>query len=70
MKPTDEQIEAGAKALAALYGENWECVCTDEKGLNCDCGDAMPEEKLDKYDEGWSREDCRLAARTVLEAQS
>lgn len=65
---TEAEIEAGARALAAHWGEHWECSCLAERGADCDCGDAMSEDRSDRYDERPSRNDCRAAARAVLEA--
>ncbi len=63
---TAEQIEVAAKALCTHWGENWECCCTSEKGLNCDCGDAIPE--FSKYrDNQMGRNDYRDAAKVALE---
>lgn len=64
--PTAEQIEAGARALAAVWGDHWECVCSEQRGLDCDCGDALTEERADHHDDRMSREDYREAARVVL----
>jgi hypothetical protein len=67
-KIADDQIEAGARALAKFWGYNWECICSEERGLDCDCGDAMQEERVDHYDDTPSRRDCRDAALAVLAA--
>lgn len=62
-----EQIEAAARAIADAWGETWECCCTEQRGLDCDCGDAMSDER-DWGDERLTREDCRKAARAALSA--
>ena len=70
MTATKKEIEEGAKALAKLWGEDWECTCTLRKGLNCDCGSAMQESHTDRYDDFITRSDCRAAAKAVLETQT
>lgn len=67
MKIKDEAVEAAAKAIANAWGETWQCVCAEQRGLDCDCGDAMTDER-EPYDERLSREDCRMAARAALAA--
>ena len=64
---SEKEVEAGARAIAKAWGETWECCCTEQRGLDCDCGDAMTDER-EAYDERLSREDCRMAARAALEA--
>lgn len=64
---TEAMVEAGARAIAQAWGENWECCCAERRGLDCDCGDAMTDER-DGYNERLSREDCRMAARAALKA--
>ncbi|WEX10344.1 hypothetical protein [Chelativorans sp. AA-79] len=64
---SETEVEAAARAIANAWGETWECCCTEQRGLDCDCGDAMTDER-DAYDERLSREDCRMAARAALEA--
>lgn len=65
----EAETEAGARALCALWGDHWECVCSERKGVDCDCGDAISEERVDGYDERMSREDYRHAAQVVLESR-
>lgn len=63
---TPEQIEAAAKALCKHWGDQWECDCTSRKGLDCDCGDTIPE--VGEYrDQQMGRDDYRGAAKVVLE---
>lgn len=62
-----KQIEAAARAIADAWGETWECCCTEQRGLDCDCGYAMTDER-DGCDERLTREDCRMAARAALSA--
>ena len=65
----DDLREKVARAIATTYSTKpWECVCTSRKGLDCDCGDAMLEERCDRYDEDMSREDCYQGANTILAA--
>lgn len=68
LMPTDEQVERAARALASLWGLNWECVCAVQRGMDCDCGDAIVDD-VDYPDDGPGRNDCRRAvARAVLNA--
>lgn len=64
-----DRIEVAARALAKHWGYEWECCCSSKKGLSCDCGDALDEERVDRYDERPSRQDMREAARVVIESQ-
>lgn len=64
---TDEAVERAAKAIAEAWGETWACSCAEQRGLDCDCGDAMCEDREGRpYDEDLTREDCRMAARAAL----
>ncbi|MVB00109.1 hypothetical protein GN330_22950 [Nitratireductor sp. CAU 1489] len=66
---TDEAVERAAEAIAGAWGETWACCCTEQRGLDCDCGDAMCEDREGRpYDEDLTREDCRMAARAALTA--
>ncbi|MDH5798500.1 MAG: hypothetical protein OEZ19_08035 [Paracoccaceae bacterium] len=65
----DEMIEAMARAgNKAFGGPWWECECTAQRGIDCDCGDALLEERLDRYDDQMSREDWRFQAKAMLDA--
>lgn len=64
---SEEEVEMAARAIAEAWGETWECCCNERRGLDCDCGDAMNDER-EAYDERLSREDCRMAARAALSA--
>jgi len=64
---TDEAVERASEAIAGAWGENWACCCIEQRGLDCDCGDAMNEDREGRpYDEDLTREDCRMAARAAL----
>ena len=66
---TDEMVEAAARAMAATFSPKpWECACTSRKGLDCDCGDAMLEDRCDRYDDNISRRDCYQGAIAALSA--
>ncbi|MFP1634125.1 hypothetical protein ACLB6G_20540 [Zhengella sp. ZM62] len=62
-----EAVEAVARAIAERWGEHWECCCDAERGMDCDCGDAMSDER-DSYEDRLCRNDCRVAARAALAA--
>lgn len=64
---SDKDVETAARAIANAWGETWECCCAEQRGLDCDCGDAMPDGR-DGYYERLTREDCRRAARAALSA--
>lgn len=63
---TDAMVEAAAKAIATAWGVEWECCCSERRGLDCDCGDAMTDDR--DLDESLSRNACRMAARAALTA--
>ncbi|MGB6087753.1 Lar family restriction alleviation protein [Parvibaculum sp.] len=64
---TDEMVERAAEAIAESWGETWCCDCSENRGLDCDCGSAMTDER-EQYDERLSREDCRMASRAAITA--
>lgn len=60
-------VEAVARAVAKkVTAQYWSCECSEQKGLNCDCGDAMQENHEYGPFEEWTREDCRDVARAAL----
>jgi hypothetical protein len=64
-----ELIEKIARGMAPeMTDKPWECECTEKRGTNCDCGDAMIEERVDRYDEDLCRDDVRIYARAALAA--
>lgn len=65
----EELVEAVAKNEATKCGHNWHCVCLDEKGPHCDCGDALAECREDEPDYDRStREDFRKSAHETIKA--
>jgi hypothetical protein len=63
----DELIEKMARAMAPeMTDKPWECECIKNRGTDCDCGDAMNEERVDLYDEDLCRDDVRLYAHAAL----
>jgi hypothetical protein len=64
-----ELIDEMAMEMAPeMTDKPWECECTKKRGTNCDCGDAMNEERVDRYDEDLCRDDLRRYARAALRA--
>ena len=65
---SEQDIEAGARAFAEHWGYQWKCICSSDKGLDCDCGDALYEERNSTQDECPSRQELRSAVKKVLKA--
>jgi len=65
----DALIEAMARDIApTVTDKSWSCECTAERGDDCDCGDALSDDKVDQYDEDWCKNDIRRICRAALAA--
>lgn len=62
------RVESTSEAFAKAMGfRPWRCVCVEQRGLDCDCGDAMADTR-EFYEEDWARDDCRAAVKAVIRA--
>ena len=61
----DALVEMAAKMMAGAWGERWNCECSDKKP-ECDCGDALPEDRAYSSDDYLCRGDFRHGARAAL----
>lgn len=64
---TDDLREAVAQALAEKHGLQWACECSEQRGMDCDCGDALTDDRAYPSDTYPCRHDFRLSADAAIQ---